>query len=289
MNSTLRKAALAAGSLALLAPASWAATLDVGWDAADLADGAHTQWDASPNFVSPTVVRWNGTINKTSGSTNFANVNDWVTTPDYNLTGGGQDSWQDAGIPTANNVSWEMVFRPGDFTGNHHLFNTGGNGSGTAFVIEGSTLRFLFQSANDPTRRIDISADLSSLTYGSGSASDFYHIAAIADVQSAATGTGQLWVNSVSAATATSTGNIADWDGGDLASLGSGNENHNIPTTTTYASSAFTGDIAIFNFYSGELLDQNDVNAAYNALIPEPSTSLLALIAGGLVLLRRRR
>ena len=96
-------------------------------------------------------------------------------------------------------------------------------------------------------------------------------------------------MNSVSAATATSTGNIADWDGGDLASLGSGNENHNIPTTTTYASSAFTGDIAIFNFYSGELLDQNDVNAAYNALIPEPSTSLLALIAGGLVLLRRRR
>ena len=209
---------------------------------------------------------------KVSGTSNFANINDWVNSPDYDLVSGAADSWQAANPdPSSMNASWEFVFRPGDFTGNHHLFNSGGNGAGLAFLLEGSTLRFVFQNANTADQRITLTTDLSAI----GAATDFFHIVGTTDVETATTGIGQLWVNSTSVAgPTTSAGTINDWDGGDLASLGSGTEDHNIPTRAIYSSAAFTGDLAYFNFYGGEILDQADVDAAYAALITpgEPRT-----------------
>ena len=108
-------------------------------------------------------------------------------------------------------------------------------------------------------------------------------------MDSAATGIGQLWVNSASVGgPTTSVGTINDWDGGDLASLGSGAENHNIPSNGGYVSEAFTGDIALFNFYGDEILTQSDVNDSYATLVPEPSEVLLSLMSFGLVFRRRR-
>ena len=285
MNTTRRYAALAAGSIALLTSASHAATVDVGWDASNVADGSLASWAASPNSFG-TIMTWNGTGTKTSGVSNFPNVSDWVSSPDYNLAGGSADSWQDANAAsTSTNASWELVLRPGSFSGNRHIFNSGGNGSGLAFLLEANSIRFVFQNANSNDQRIDLSFDLSTV----GSASDFFHIVGTTDVDSAATGIGQLWVNSTSVAgPTTSVGTINDWDGGDLASLGSGAQNHNIPSNGSYPSAAFTGDIALFNFYGGEILTQSDVDAAYTALIPEPSAALLSLIGFGLVLRRRR-
>ena len=275
-----------AGAVAILAPAALAATVDVGWTAAGETDGALTSWSASTNTYAA-VAQWNGTGTKASGATNLANVNDWVNAPDYNFTGGSGDSWQDrfgdAGT-TKVNASWELVLRPGSFTGNRHIFNTGGNGDGTAFLIENSTIRFIFQDANSPDNRVALSFDLGTV----GTANDFFHIVGTSDIQSAAAGTGELWVNGSSVASQTSSLTIADWDGGDLASLGSSAENHNIPSANPYVSAAFTGDIAIFNFYSGEVLGETDVQAAYNALVPEPS-SLALLGLGGLLIARRRR
>ena len=43
-------------------------------------------------------------------------------------------------------ASFEIWFRPDDLTGNHILFECGGQGSGTSFILEGSQLHFIAQS-----------------------------------------------------------------------------------------------------------------------------------------------
>ena len=128
-----------------------------------------------------------------SGGSNFSNITSWVNSPGYNLAANPNDSWQDGlGNPaTQENVTWEIVFRPGDYDGTHTLFNTGGNGDGTAITLVGSTVEFRFQDANSDAQRVIVSADLSAL----GPATDFYHVVGVCDVDTAGTGTGTLYVN----------------------------------------------------------------------------------------------
>jgi hypothetical protein len=171
------------------------------------------------------------------------------------------DSWQDGlgDLATKADVSWEMVVRPGDFNGTHTLFNTGGNGDGTAIVLTDSTLDFRFQTANTDEGRIIISTDLSAL----GSAGDFFHIMATADV-GGAVGTSTLYVNGqLIAGPISSTGDIDDWDGGDLAELGKGG---NIPAGNPFAFEPFNGDIAVFNYYGGRILNESQVLEKYTAI-----------------------
>lgn len=150
-----------------------AANLDLGWSAAGLADGALATWDPSTNATGNDGITFTagtgGTVQ--SGATNFAGISKWVNSPGYNLASNPNDSWQDGlGNPaTQTNASWEMVVRPGNFDGKHTLFNTGGNGSGLAFVLEGSVIDFRFQNANIDDRRVIAKADLSLL----GVATDF--------------------------------------------------------------------------------------------------------------------
>jgi hypothetical protein len=152
-----------------------------------------------------------------------------------------------------------MVVRPGDFNGTHTLFNTGGNGDGTAIVLTDSTLDFRFQTANTDQGRIIISTDLSAL----GSAGDFFHIMATADV-GGAVGTSTLYVNGqLIAGPISSTGIIDDWDGGDLAELGKGG---NIPAGNPFAFEPFNGDIAVFNYYGGRILNESQVLEKYTAI-----------------------
>ena len=117
-----------------------------------------------------------------SGASNFSAVSQWVNSPGFNLSSNPNDSWQDGlgDLITKENVSWEMVFRPGDFVGTHVLFNTGGNGDGTAITITGSVLDFRFQDADSTAQRLVISKDLAEI----GPATDFYHVVCLADIAS---------------------------------------------------------------------------------------------------------
>lgn len=237
---------------------------DLGWEAAGLPDGNLGQWDPAINVTGNNEITF---VNNTggevqSGTSNFTGVTAWVNSPGYNLSSNPADSWQDGlgDLATKADVSWEMVVRPGDFSGTHTLFNTGGNGDGTAFVLTDSTLDFRFQTANTDQGRIIISTDLSAL----GSASDFFHIVATADVGSGVVGTSTLYVNGqLIAGPISSTGFIDDWDGGDLAELGKGG---NIPTSTTFAFEPFNGDIAVFNYYGGRILNASQVLEKYTAI-----------------------
>ncbi len=236
---------------------------DLGWEAAGLPDGNLGQWDPAINITGNNGITF---VNNTggevqSGTSNFTGVTSWVNSPGYNLSSNPFDSWQDGlgDLATKADVSWEMVVRPGDFNGTHTLFNTGGNGDGTAIVLTNSTLDFRFQTANTDQGRIIISTDLSAL----GSAGDFFHIMATADV-GGAVGTSTLYVNGqLIAGPISSTGAIDDWDGGDLAELGKGG---NIPTSTTFAFEPFNGDIAVFNYYGGRILNASQVLEKYTAI-----------------------
>jgi hypothetical protein len=237
---------------------------DLGWSATDLPVGSLTQWDPAINttgnegftFINNT----GGTV--VSGTSNFSGVSSWVNSPGYNLSSNPLDSWQDGlgDIVTKENVTWEMVVRPGDFTGTHTLFNTGGNGAGTAIVLTDSVIDFRYQSADNDDQRIIVSSDLSEL----GTATDFYHIVATGSVGASDSGVGSLYVNGVLAAgPVTSVGVMNDWDGGDLAELGKGS---NIPTSTAFPFEAFSGDIAIFNYYQNRILNESQISSKYDEI-----------------------
>lgn len=268
-------------------PCASAGTIDLGWSAAGLSDGALADWTPTTNTTgNDGILLTAGTGGVVqSGATNFGGISRWVNSPGFNMSSNPNDSFHDGlgDAVTKQNASWEMVVRPGDYDGKHTLFNTGGNGSGLAVVLEGSLLDFRFQSANSDERRVIAKADLAIL----GVATDFYHVVGVGDVESAETGSASIWVNGVQIDSVTSTGAILDWDGGDLAELGKGG---NIPGGNPFNPDAFSGDIATFNFYGGELLSGGEISAAFNAVaVPEPSSAVLALGALGLGLLRRRR
>ena len=190
---------------------------------------------------------------------NFAAISAWVNSPGLELSSNPADSWQDGlgGVVTQANVSWELVFRPGDFEGTHVLFNTGGNGDGTAFVLEGSVLDFRFQDANSDDQRVIAAIDLLEI----GGETDFYHVVGVADVDSAASGTATLYVNGeLQGEPVTSVGTINDWDGGDLAEIGKGG---NVPGGIT--GEPFTGDVALLNYYQGLLLSADQVAQLFRA------------------------
>ena len=236
---------------------------DLSWAAAGLPDGVLTQWDPAINVTGNNGITF---INTTggevqSGLSNFTGVSAWVNSPGYNLSSNPGDSWQDGlGDPaTKEDVSWEMVVRPGDFSGTHVLFNTGGNGDGTAIVLTDSTLDFRVQTAATDDQRIIITADLAAL----GNATDFFHIVATVDVDAVNPGAATLYVNGQLASSATSASALDDWDGADLAELGKGG---NVPTSTTFPFEAFTGDIALFNYYGARVLNDSQVSARYSAI-----------------------
>ena len=240
---------------------------DLSWSAEGLPDGNLGTWTPVVNATGNNGILFTNNTGGSvqTGASNFVGITQWVNSPGYNMIGNPGDSFHDAlgDLTTKENATWELVFRPGDFTGTHILFNTGGNGDGLAFTLNGSVLDFRFQDANADAQRLIVSTDLATI----GAADDFYHVVGVTDVQSAATGTASLYVNGVLASgPTTSTGTINDWDGGDLAELGKG---ANVPGGNL-GPVGFTGDLALFNYYGGRLLSEGAIMDAYDTIAGAP-------------------
>lgn len=185
------------------------------------------------------------------------------------------------GDPTNGNASFEIIFRTPDVSGTHVLFETGGNGNGTAFILDGDQFRFRTQTGSNVivlpfeglapgvfhqfVGTIDLTADVATL----------YH--------------NGVWVGQGSAS-------LSDWGGADGTGLG--RRRAGIAGGGTYT--GFNGAIAAFRFYETALTEedvlqnflavsriQTPVSSQTVRAVPEPATpALLVLGLLGLCLSR---
>lgn len=287
ISTTILAASLAFASLAN------AATVTVGWEAADW-DGSSSLWaptefDATVNSGNGGNMRWRSDSNNTkgTGSTNFTNISAW-TSGTWGLSDqlSANKAFADmlgTGV-TNDDATWELVFRPGDFTGAHNIMKDGGDKKGTRLALDGSIL--WFTSGGDGNLPA-VSYDLSGI---GGTASDFYHVVAtLSNVGSTGT-TATLYVNGVLRGSTVASGTATGWGG--TGSRGAiGRTEGSVPpiTFTETFADPWGGDMSILRLYGNDVLDSTEVTSLYNAVIPEPSSAALVGSLGLLALLRRRR
>jgi len=234
----------------LAAPFAFSQAPTLSWDASQNLDG-DSQWPAAEDparswtFASPAT--------PVSGATEFPGAPVWFNSPSAvmaSLDGAGGSN---------QNVSWELVFRPGDLTGNHILFETGGNGDGTAIVLQGADLEFRVQDAADDAQRI-----IAIHTFSAGDEAKFHHLVATVTLGAPGANGVQLFVNAGEPSVVLgATGDLNDWAGGDAAGLG--RVNGGIPTGQT-GFDPFTGDIALLNYYQAAVLTQAQVQTKFDDL-----------------------
>lgn len=151
------------------------------WDASQDFNG-DTQWPSSEDpsrvwvFAEPAIAEF--------GETEFPGAGVW-----FNSVSGTQASLDGLGGSTQN-VTWELVFRPVDLNGNHVLFETGGNGDGSAFILQGSVLEFRVQDAATDEQRI-----IATHTFGAGDEDKFHHVVAAVTLGGAGVNRVDLFVN----------------------------------------------------------------------------------------------
>lgn len=285
ISTTILAVALAFASLAN------AATVTVGWEAADW-DGSSSLWaptefDATVNSGNGGNMRWRSDSNNTkgTGSTNFTNISAW-TSGTWGLSDqlSANKAFADmlgTGV-TNDDATWELVFRPGDFTGEHNIMKDGGDKKGTRLALDGSILWFTSGgSGNLPA----VSYDLSGI---GGTASDFYHVVAtLSNVASGST-TATLYVNGVLRDTTIASGTAGGWGGTGAKGAIGRTEGTAPPIPNMGGGTDWGGDMSILRLYGNDALDSTEVTSLYNTVIPEPSAALLGGF-GLLALLRRRR
>ncbi|NQT40173.1 MAG: PEP-CTERM sorting domain-containing protein, partial [Planctomycetes bacterium] len=183
-----------------------------------------------------------------------------------------------AGSPDDNSASFELVFKPDDLSAESTIFETGGNTDGTAFWMENGELHFdVKDSGNNARATFDLT------TLSEGAQADFFHVVGVADLEN---NLAQLYVNGLLRTDGTSSGDINDWSGGGAGDVGLGGTANEIPFSNH---PNFVGEIGLFRFYPS-ILSADDVLANRAALVPEPSTYVLALIGlAGLAMFGRRR
>jgi len=248
-------------------------TPTIGWDAAD----------------GPTSGTWNPTVGAgrdwtlttapakdTSPATNYPGITEtYVYDGDENVRA--TSSW--AGLGNTDSASFEIWFKPdGLSNGKQVLWETGGV-NGASLTIHDAQLRFgTSNSADSP----DEVAVVDTLT--SADIDEFIQAIGVVDME---TGQTRLYINSVLMDTDSNV--TSNWSGGNAAGLGtrqdtatggfnnSGTAGGSDEGVGAGAYGTFLGDIAIFNYYQFAMNDAQ-VRQLYRAVIPEPSSFLLAAV-----------
>lgn len=234
----------------LLIPVGLAQTPTLTWDASQDLDG-NDQWTS----VEDPARAWalSAPATSQSGATEFPGAPVW-----FNSLSGTQASLDGLG-GTTQNVTWELVFRPVDLDDNHVLFETGGNGNGTAFVMQGADLEFRVQAANNDEQRI-----IATHSFAAGDEAKFHHVVASFTVGEGGTNNVDLFVNAGLPVDSLGTaGAINDWAGTDGSGLG--RLSGSIPTGQNDFGT-FAGDIALLRYYQDTLMTQAQVQAKFDEL-----------------------
>lgn len=166
-----------------------------------------------------------------------------------------------AGNPSLRNATFELVFKPTDFTGTEVLLESGGTTDGMSITLDGSVLHFDVKDGGVSARP---SYDLTGLP--ASEQASFIHVLGVADLDG---DRGLLYVNGVLRNIGVAGGDLADCTGGDGAGLGSVNAAINFGSP-----SGFNGDIALLRFYP-MLLDDTQVSQNYEALLSRGAVFLV--------------
>ena len=221
---------------------SWAASEDFDGDAF---------WPAAENeelgwlFDSPAIPQY--------GETRFPSIQVWFSSPSARII-----SFDEFGDSRAD-VSWELVFRPGDLDGSHVIFETGGGSDATALVLVGDTLEFRAQDSDEESQRL-----VGQHVFTAGDELKFHHVVATVRVGEAGTNELNFYIDGgAPVATFGATGEVFDWSGGDGAGLGRINDDLliELPELTP-----FDGDLALMNYYQSTVLTGAEVQAKFDAL-----------------------
>ena len=255
----------------------------VNWEA-DTDTNGNNVWETDSRYGSTDAWNFGGAQSRIDVSGDTVGTDFSAITTAYSFSGAkaGREDW-DQNIPggagTTVDATFEIVFRLSDDTGDHVLFETGGNGQGTAIYLNGTTLKFRSQQGTGSGQHT--TAQVTGLAVG-----PFHQIVAVLDFNSGQIAGLELFHNGTSGGTAGGANNAAknDWDGGDNAGLGK--VNGSVAGGGDYED--FDGDIAILRYYRNQLFTGTEAQQNYDSL-PEPAT--LRVIALGLAVqpFRRRR
>lgn len=245
-----KKSLLVAHLSLLLVPVGLAQMPSLTWDASQDLDG-NNQWTSVEDPA------WTWTLAEPAttkfGATEFPGAPVW-----FNSLSGTQASLDGLG-GTTQNVTWELVFRPVDLEENHVLFETGGNGNGTALVMQGADLEFRVQAANNDEQRI-----IATHTFVAGDEAKFHHVVAAFTPGEGGINNVDLYVNAGPPVDSLgTTGALNDWAGTDGSGIG--RLIGSIPTGQNDFGT-FTGDIALLRYYQDTLMTQAQVQAKFDDL-----------------------
>ncbi len=225
------------------------------WDAAQDRDG-DAFWQSVVNAESDQQWALPGPTSPVTGASNLSGVTAWYAAPEFTML-----SIQDTrtGAPTTEDVSWEFAFRAINFDGKHVLFEVGGNGDGTALVLDGSELAFRVQDANNDDQRIIVPHPLTA-----NDLNVFLHVVITFHPGPGDETEAILYVNGLEVGRATTAGGVNDWAGG--GDSGIGVVNGNLPTGDNSETEPFDGDVAFLRYYEETLLTEAQVLEAFDAI-----------------------
>jgi VCBS repeat-containing protein len=200
-----------------------------------------------------------GVTYTTTPTTSLGNVTAaWV----FDGTGGGTaDAYATlAGDPTDDPASFEILFNPSDAVGQELIFETGGNGQGTALSLNDSVLELLVKKGSSTAlATYDLAAEIA--------ADEFIHVMAVIDNASAVPDV-YLYVNGTLVDSVLDVAGLSFWANNGDSGLGAVNGD----TATTNISN-FQGEIAAFGLYESAL-PANEVQTNYEAVAAAGSSTL---------------
>ena len=227
--------------------------------AQNLAGSATFAWDASNDLngnnlwetIDDELIVWTLAADAlpNSGDTELPQAPAWYSSPS-----GTALSFQELQDGTTLDVSLELALRPGSFDGSYAIFESGGNGDGSAFVLEGDRLEFRVQDDDNDDNRVIVSHQ-----FAAGDEAKFHYI-----VGTVLLGDGDseviLYVNGLEADRGEATGALLDWAGTDDSGLG--RLNGAISTGQTVFD-VFAGDIAFLRYHEDTILSPSEITAEF--------------------------